>query len=197
MSSSSYNETNSDYLSDSSSDSSESDDVRWLSSEDINFAVEQYLPTDIYSDFLFVGPYSADFYELPQIDFNKVLCEIYKKKYKKIGIMLNTDILKKGGSHWVALLIDKENENIEYMDPFGDKPIKRFYFFINKIYCILGKKYTLLINNKKVQYNTYQCGVISLYYIENRLKSQNTPKQIINSITDEKIQDARKLYLFL
>lgn len=144
----------------------------WLSTKDINNVLLQY--QDKYN-FKFLGALPSDFYKITQINYN----DIYN--YKKIGLILNLDDHTKGGSHWVALLIDNTLKTIEYYDSAGKRPNKNIQTFINKVYNFLNKNdrptkvaygrgtYTIKYNTTKHQMQNTECGVYAIHFIIKRI----------------------------
>jgi hypothetical protein len=134
----------------------------WLSTKDINNVLQQY--QDNYN-FKFLGALPSDFYKITMVNYN----DIYN--YKKIGFVLNLDDHTKGGSHWVALLIDNTLKTIEYYDSAGKRPNKNIQNFITKVYNFVKKhnKYTIKYNTTTHQLKNTECGVYAIHFIIKRI----------------------------
>lgn len=93
---------------------------QWLSTDDIFNVMTQY--DEKYPDFKFVGPLPMDFLTLSDPD-SKFLqnLDLNKIPEKQIGIIFNMDPSTQSGSHWIALNIDRQKNEIHYFDSYGDK----------------------------------------------------------------------------
>jgi hypothetical protein len=90
----------------------------------------------------------------------------------KIGFVMNTQPIKVKYGHWVAVLIDKEKGTVEYFDPLGDEPDKRWMKDIKKFlknHNISGL-YQCKINRvtrQKTESDT--CGYHSMKFLKERM----------------------------
>lgn len=132
----------------------------WLSTTHIDDVVKQY--ENYYPSFKFLGAVPYDFEDLSVLEVANInFDDLINKKKTKIGMIINLDTHNKGGSHWVALYLDLENNKIYFSDSAGNKPGKRIRKFNNKVISyIYNKIYNseLNINNifnkiKKKKYN--------------------------------------------
>jgi hypothetical protein len=95
---------------------------QWLSTDDIYNVMKQYEIK--YPRFKFIGPLPMDFLNLkdPDSKFCQSLnLDRAKSKYDNIGVILNMDASKDGGSHWIAMHIDLNRREIQFFDSYGDK----------------------------------------------------------------------------
>lgn len=149
----------------------------WLSDTDISDVLNQY--EKAYSQFSFIGPSSIDYDTI--IENNKCvcqkLCNFQLAKYAnedtkhKIGIIFNLDTHDKGGSHWVSLFIDLEDNFVFYFDSTGSsipKSIKRFTDnVINQGQSLNPPRNISFHQNNTMEHqktNT-ECGMYCLYFI--------------------------------
>lgn len=178
----------------------------WLNSQDISSVMEQYEKK--YKCFLFIGP--------SPIDFDKKI--IYRGKREcvwdelcnfkinnhgektKIGIIFNTDPHDKSGEHWVSLFIDINAELIVYFDSAGSYIPDEIRVFVERIQKQLSrggkKEYNFIINRRVHQRKNTECGMYSLYFIIQMLKTGNY-KHFTDSkktITDEEMEILRREY---
>ena len=111
----------------------------WLSTNDINSVLEQY--HNVHDDFVFLGAVPYDFEDLAVLEINSLnFSELERLNKKKIGMVINLDEHYKSGSHWVALYINLEKNQIYYFDSVGKLPGRRIKKFINRIVKYLYKK---------------------------------------------------------
>jgi len=111
----------------------------WLSTSNINDVLNQY--EDKYDDFVFLGAFPNDFYELPMFGLSNIDFDDFVKEGKtKLGFVINLDTYGNPGSHWVALYTDLKKNQIYYFDSIGHKPGPRIKKFNNKILNYMYKK---------------------------------------------------------
>jgi hypothetical protein len=107
--------------------------TEWLSSDDIDKREREY--ERVFSDYHFVGCVPIDF-DLKS-DTSKcivsTLCSmkldvLYKKGYRRVGIVFNTDVHDGPGQHWIAAFLDIRPElqypRMTYFDSYARKPEK-------------------------------------------------------------------------
>lgn len=158
----------------------------WLSTNDINYVIQQYEKID--KNFKFIGALPSDFYKvIPK----KILNNLYKDilNYKRIGIVFNLDTHDENGSHWVAFYIDHNKKIMEYFDSLGNKPNKYILKFIKKIDSMM--KYKFLINNIVHQNKNSECGIYSIYYIIHRLFGKSFEELTTDIIKDDDMNKFR------
>jgi hypothetical protein len=175
----------------------------WLSSTEFNEVMEQYM--DKYDNFLYLGPSSIDFDTIingscvwPELCNLSIKKEMDKGK-DKIGIVLNLDTHKGGGTHWVSLFIDLKKKFIFFFESTGTivpKEVKVFIERIKKQCEELGINMDI-INNMKIrhQYGTSECGMYCLFFIISLLKEDKSPKYFLkNRIKDSDVEKYRSIY---
>lgn len=171
----------------------------WLNTIHINETMEQY--EKVYPDFKFLGAVPIDFADLPALnipDTNNDFEELEKKGIHRIGIIFNLDEHWKSGSHWVMSFIDLKNGYIYYADSYGiiaDKRIRHFMrhaavYYMHKN----NKKPEVKYNKIRHQYGDSECGVYSISYILRLLKGESFDEITQNKVSDEKINQCRKVY---
>jgi len=176
----------------------------WLSSVDIEKVMKQY--EYAYPNFAFIGPSPIDF-DTRKL-FNSCvwneLCNFNLENYIKnkktlIGIIFNIDPHYKGGSHWVAMIIDIKKQIIFYFDSTGLKSQKEVKILVDRIK-EQGKK--LKINFKYMENAPFEhqegdteCGIYTLYFIIEILKKSKNYKFFKNvKILDSEMEGYRKIY---
>jgi hypothetical protein len=164
----------------------------WLSTNDINYVLQQYEKVD--NNFKFIGALPSDFYKV--ISKNQ-LYDIYNDiyNYVRIGLVFNLDTHDLNGSHWVALYIDNDLKTIEYFDSLGKAPNKYISKFIKMINSKLNKnsnkKYDNKINKIVHQTENSECGVYSIYFIIHRLFGNTFNELTMNVIKDKDMNKFR------
>ena len=170
----------------------------WLSTFDINYALEQY--ENKYSDFKFLGAVPIDFNDLEYLPFANIDFDDFIKEGKhRIGIVFNLDEHDKGGSHWVSLYVDLKKSQIYFSDSYGIKPEQRIADFIKRIEEYLIKKHNLSkpdirYNRTRHQKGGSECGVYSINFILRLLKGKTFDHITNKRITDEKVNKCRNIY---
>jgi len=126
-------------------------------------------------------------------DFNKFLPK--KLSTQKMGFVMNTDPSNKEGKHWVAVLIDLDDDlSVEYSDSFGREPTRKFMKEIKKLIDKLKPHSYLKFKTNKVQLqnkNTQNCGFFAMKFLLDRLANGLTFKEATgykNEIIDNSIQ---------
>ena len=170
------------------------DDREWLSTIDIEDAMEQYEDRN----FWFVGAVPIDFNsphsmggcvvdELCNIDIK----QIYKQhKIKKIGIIFNLDKHDEPGSHWVSMYCDIPGKKVLYYDSYGYKPQSEIDKFIKILKNQINELFKcndteVKYNNVRHQFKDSECGIYSMLFILNMLNG----KDFNNYITRTKLDD--------
>ena len=182
----------------------------WLSTTDINNVMLQYEKK--YDDFKFFGavPYDFEdlsFLEVSNVDFNKL-------NKNRLGMVVNLDKHNMKGSHWVALYIDLEKEQIYFFDSFAKQPGELIKKFLGKVLKHMYKKkfntnlkqsdlneynsnldkFDVRYNKVRHQFKNSECGVYSMNFILRLLKGESFD-DITNNITnDDEMNSCRKVY---
>lgn len=152
----------------------------WLSSFEIDNVQKHY--EKIIPDYYYVGSVPIDFNihtETGKCIVSSLcslsLSELYKKGYRKIGIVFNTDPHDKPGEHWIAAFAnisdDIEYPQMSYFDSYAHRPepqiqelMQRWKEQIDK----LGKHkkpMKLFYNSIRHQYKDAQCGMYCIYFL--------------------------------
>lgn len=174
----------------------------WLRTDDIEKCLEQY--QDNHDDFYFYGAVPIDFNDCSVSN----LCSFNLKKHindghTKIGIVFNTDPHDEPGQHWISLYIDCNGKNmnnipgIYYFDSYGDKPVDEIKNLISKIKDQGNSrniKFKYLYNDHPFQKKNYQCGMYSIYFINEMLKEKPFKRFLNTELTDEIMKKKRKDY---
>lgn len=171
------------------------DKYTWLNTFDILRIMKQYEKK--YDDFKFLGVVPSDcptkiHCELSNIDIK----HLKKNNINKVGLIYNLDVSTGPGTHWVAVYIDNKNDEINYYDSYGSKPIKLINDFLvnlKKKYTKLGYKPTMIYNNKRHQYGGSECGMYSINFLLERLNNINMYQIYKRNISDKKMNNLRKL----
>lgn len=167
----------------------------WLNTYDILRVMKQYEKK--HDDFKFLGVVPSDCptkinCELSNIDLKR----LKKNNIHKIGLVYNLDVSSGPGTHWVAIYIDNKNNEINYYDSYGSKPIKLINEFIHNLkkkYEKINEKPILIYNNKRHQYGGSECGMYSINFLLERLNNVSMYEIYNRNISDKKMNDLRKL----
>lgn len=173
------------------------DPDEWLSNFDIADVLKQYEET--YSNFVFLGPTPIDFdTRLPENGGDCVweeLCKFQVKNYlesgkTKIGIVFNLDHHNQGGSHWVSMFVDLEDQYMFYMDSAGDTIPPEIDALAKRIIAQgLDLETPMHIHfhencPMEHQYGNNECGMYSLYFIVTMLTNK-TEKKIFKNYMEK------------
>ena len=176
----------------------------WLNSLDITNVMKQY--EHDYKDFQFLGPSPIDF---DLVKDNKCIeeeickcnvCDKYNEGINKIGFIFNLDPHYKGGSHWVSLFVNLDENYIFFLDSNGIKIPKEIKQLVNRMQKQakegLHKKLRFIDNAPmEHQHENTECGMYSLYNIISLLTKQKTPRQIKNKrIPDADMEEFRSIF---
>ena len=167
----------------------------WLDEDNIADVMRLY--EDKYPNFLFIGPIPLDCginttlrCQLTNFDINK----LYKNGIKYIGMIINTDVSTGTGIHWYAMFVDLKRNIISFFDSYGEKPYKETMIIAERIRDDFqgGNKLKIEWNKKRHQYDDYNCGMYSMYFIIKKLEGK-TMAEINRSKIDTKKMQKMKL----
>lgn len=159
----------------------------WLSTTDINNVMRQY--ERLYKGFVFFGPVPVDC----PFGIKCMLTELNphelkrKENISRIGIIYNLDKHNEPGSHWVAVFIDTDNNEVNYYDSYGEIPPKLIQKFMNSIGLKMienNNSPSLIYNDRRHQYGHSECGIFSMNFLIQRLNGKT-----MYDISQEKIPD--------
>jgi hypothetical protein len=176
-----------------------SNKIEWLSTIDIENVMKQY--ERLHKDFKFIGPVPIDFDyeysvgscivdELCRIDINS----LEEKKIKKIGIIFNLDKHDQSGSHWVAMFIDLNLNEIYYFDSYGQEPPEEVRVLAERLQEQSrnnNKEMNFKINNVRHQFKNSECGVYCMYFITELIKGKTFDDVTQNIIQDDEMNEKR------
>ena len=145
----------------------------WLSSDDIDECQKGYMK--LIPDYFFVGTVPIDFDTHSETGkcLVSALCSIqlpdlYKKGYRRVGIIFNTDVSTGPGEHWVAAFCDFRDEleypQMTYFDSYAQKPEPEIKRLMDR-WSSQFPKMQLRYNKVRHQYKNAQCGMYCLYFI--------------------------------
>jgi len=168
---------------------------QWLTTDDIEFAIKQFIP--LANNSAFLGAVPVDFATFSQTK-NKFTSEFMKKLLKKgvrnIAIVFNTDPHNKSGRHWIAgfIRIDQNGKKGKayFYDSFGAKAPKQIKSWFDKFPIPLSYEY----NNVQHQYENSECGVYSIHFIVRMLFGASFKSVTSNIIKDVEMNAKRKKY---
>jgi hypothetical protein len=182
--------------------------LTWLNTTNIEDVVKQY--EDVYPDFNFVGVFPIDFNEKTSMGqcISQEICNlnierIYKSNIKKLGFIFNLDRHDEDGSHWVALYICLDPNNINYGAFFYDSATSGFPPEIHKFMTYISgvvnkintsKKFAIHKNTKKHQFKNTECGMFSMFFIIQCLKDIKASDVANANIKDESVMLFRDIY---
>jgi hypothetical protein len=152
----------------------------WLNSRQIDTIMKQFVKNRTIKkkySFKYFGVYSADSFK------DRLLKEtvLQMSLRTRVGIILNTDIQKGPGIHWVAVYLTKTR--VEYFDPNGIKPNKFIYDFLKT----LNRK--VIINKHQYQKVDGTCGLWSILFLMNKANNKKLKLE-----TDITVNNLRKKY---
>ena len=171
----------------------------WLSTFNINDAMEQYEKK--YDGFKFFGAVPMDFADLSQLEVSNIDYDrLQQEGITKIGTIFNLDEHDKSGSHWVGMFTDFKKGHILYFDSFGTKPEKRVRSLMREQARFMNSK-GMDINSIVVDYNKIQhqrenseCGVYSMNFLIRMARGDDFQKLCKNVVSDKKINKCRLVY---
>jgi len=160
------------------------DKNKWLNTFNLLDVMNQY--QDKYKNFHFLGVHPIDF-ELKVSQSTCVsqnMCDIdikdlIKNKKYKLGAIFNLDKHTQSGSHWVSLFINlnekSKNYGCYYYDSNGKNAPLEVKDFVSKVIKdrleISNNKMEFYQNNVKHQFENSECGMFSLYFMDQSLKN--------------------------
>ena len=182
----------------------------YLTTLDILEIMKQY--EKLHDNFKFIGPSPIDYdtiYSNGSCVWDE-LCNFNLKKYidkniDVIGIIFNLDEHNKGGSHWVAVIIDNVRKQICFFCSYGYEAEKNIITFIDTVTKqsedIYGTPYQKIHNKFEYQGDTNECGIYCMYVIINMIKGKsfynivgkNKKKKDFN---DKKMYNLRHKYFY-
>lgn len=168
----------------------------WLNTYNINEIFAQY--QRIYPDFRFLGAQPRDFDMvtlIPKLNIDELFTKYGITKY---GIIFNLDKSNQSGSHWVSLFADLAKGQIYYIDSVGQKPLKEFVAFMDRLESIsrrggvnsIDRRYS----NVQHQHGGSECGVYSISFILRFLDGETFDGIAAKHVSDEEIKLCRKRY---
>lgn len=161
----------------------------WLSTEDIDHVINQYVQT--HPELYFLGTWPMDFEKLHKkfTEFDPV--QILKAGKTKVALVLNEDTSDQPGSHWVGLFIDLAKRQVNFFDSLGDKPKKPVIDWIERINKKTQKPLQLLWNPHRHQYANTECGVYTINFLIKRIEDVPFRKIVSDEIRDEAMNKKR------
>ena len=175
----------------------------WLSSNDIEKVMKQY--EIYYPNFIFIGPSPIDFDKKLMFGecvwndlCNLNIIKLLKEGKNKIGIIFNTDPHNKSGAHWISLFIDMKRKFIFYFDSNGDKVPREIMSLIERIEkqgTEINIDFITYFNRKEHQYSNTECGMYSLYFLNQMITTNKIPSEFNSKrIPDKDVEELRKIY---
>jgi hypothetical protein len=165
------------------------DSQNWLSNFDIDSVLKQY--SIKFKNFKTITCQMIDFnLKKTELSFDKNYLDCLSGDQTCFGAVINTDPSGESGQHWFCVFFDFRNDNItlEYYNSSGTTPPMEISLYMNDLVNKITKDITTYKNipdkyriykNKNVkfikvattehQFDSYSCGVYSLYYIICRL----------------------------
>lgn len=176
--------------------------TEWLTSDDIDKVEREY--ERVFEDYHFVGCVPIDFDLKSELSkcIVSTLCSmkldiLYKRGYRRIGIVFNTDVHDGPGQHWIATFLDMRPEleypRMTYFDSYASKPepeIQRLMFRWKEQWDSKHPTETpmkLTYNTTRHQFKNSECGMYCLYFHYACLLDIPMNKRI----TDDVINDLR------
>lgn len=168
--------------------------TEWLNNDHIDnilYQAAEFMPVFHHIKFQMI-----DFEETRTELSNLDIISKYKKGYKYIGVILNTDKSTGKGEHWFAIFIkmmpnssqtssnrvqtsdNPSSVTIEYFNSSGNDPRKEVTkWMVKQKYLLISKGIRVNIIHVckyQIQYSATECGCFSLFYIYSRLNGIST-----------------------
>jgi len=180
----------------------------WLSSIDIDNVEKEY--SHLFKTYKYLGTIPIDFGKTSKTGtciINSLcslkLSDIYRKGFKQVGIVFNTDVSTGPGQHWIALFADIhpkfDNARITYFDSYSKEPepeIERLMFRWKEEWDALkihANPTELTYNKTRHQYKDSECGMYCLLFHFCCLTGVPMDKEI----PDDVIQGFRELLFII
>jgi len=113
----------------------------------------------------FLGAYSID-----------QMSKIHPDNRDKISFILNVQPSYIKYGHFVAVMISKDSNTLEYYNPLGDPPSKRFVKQIKKILAKMKFRKAVQFKINRIRFQSYKssnCGYFSIKFLVNRYDGQS------------------------
>ena len=171
---------------------------KWLNTLDLLNVMNQYM--DKHKDFKFIGVFPIDFEKkIDDVCVSEEMCnlnisDLRKEKINKLGFIFNLDEHWQSGSHWTSLYMNidgkSKNYGAYYYDSNGMRPPREVISFIKKITKDLDKinnntNFELVYNSVKHQKENTECGMFSLYFLDQSLNNVKFDKFINKKNLDD------------
>jgi len=167
----------------------------WLNTYDIYYVMKQYEET--FDDFIFMGPIPSDCPTKIQCELSNLdLMKLKKQNINKIGIIYNLDLSYQSGSHWIAVYIDNEHNEINIYDSqigIGTNLIRQFIIKLVNNYRKHNIEPIVIYNDIRHQYGGSECGMYSMNFILERIHGTTMYEISQMKLPDEKLNYLRKL----
>ena len=165
----------------------------WLTTTDILNVMRQY--EKLYNEFKFFGPVPVDcpkdiYCELTNINLGKM----NRKGINMIGVIFNLDKHNEGGSHWVGLFANMQDNTITYYDSTGNPPPDYIKYFIQMLKRQMKSGVVVEWNKKKHQFGGSECGVYSMNFIIESIKGNKLSDLENKNISDYSVNILRKYF---
>ena len=145
----------------------------WLSSDDIDKCQAEY--AKLLPDYYYVGSVPIDFDTHSETGkcLVSALCsldlrDLYKKGYRRVGIVFNTDVSTGPGEHWIAAFCDFRDElthpQMTYFDSYAQSPEPEIRRLMTR-WAGQMPGMELRYNKVRHQYKNAQCGMYCLYFL--------------------------------
>lgn len=150
----------------------------WLSSDDIDKSQEYY--SELIPNYYYVGSVPIDFDRRKKTGQCLVssLCSLaidrlYKKGYRRVGVVFNTDDSDGPGEHWIAAFADFHDSapTITFFDSYAQDPEPEVQELMRRWKKQLdgmgkfSKPTELRYNDIRHQYGDGQCGMYCIYFL--------------------------------
>ena len=167
----------------------------WLTTDDIEFTINQFIPLVSNSSFLGAVPIDFATFSGTKDKFSaSFMKKLIKKGIRNIGVVFNTDPHTQGGKHWVSLFIKISNDgktgNAYYYDSFGVNSPSQVRKWVDNFPIPLKYEY----NKVQHQFDNSECGVYSIHFIVRMLFDWSFNKITANIIKDVEMNAKRKEY---
>jgi hypothetical protein len=176
----------------------------WLSNFDIEAILQAWKGIYKKKGFFYFDYHPRDFADINMPLETTDLDDLIKIGYRKMGVVLNTDIHTGPGKHWVCIFCDfstsgtsEDPWTLEYFNSSGNPPLQEFHGWLVSRCSYISKNTNKIckvirVRNKQLQFGDSECGVYCLFYIWCRLEGFSYKTFMNINIPDEIIQYFRK-----
>ena len=106
------------------------------------------------------------------------ISDVFTQGYDTAACVINSDVYKNPGKHWMALFVDMRQEpfTVEFFNSSGNPPVAEYTSWmqesVTRLESLEKKATAVCVSRVKHQYSRTECGVYALWYIWCRLNGR-------------------------